>query len=285
MRDACPEPLHEVNRPERLAGFLREAYQRPVRGQRIQPVAIESRRAAWPMPALLAEGLAGWRLPNFLAGLGIDSQHELLFAALPLREQQSARDGKRRVPFTEPLRLPHQRRTVGGPGFQQPSFRGNAIALNAAPLRPVGREQWQSQQKKPGFHMAIVPPPCPFSLRSAVHPNVRPNRIPPTVHRNLRPIVYLRSCIQTCVHNSLGFRARSNGAVTVRERFSEPQWISPCVSKRVGVSHGPERQPPSFSGDFIRTTCILQSQVIKIFIIFSAPITYWQTQTPAPLFF
>jgi hypothetical protein len=98
-------------------------------------------------------------------------------------------------------------------------------------------------------------------------------------------IVYLRPCIQTCVHNSLGFRARSNGAVTVRERFSEPQWISPCVSKRVGVSHGPERQPPSFSGDFIRTTCILQSQVIKIFIIFSAPITYWQTPTPAPLFF
>ena len=66
---------------------------------------------------------------------------EFLSAALALCEQQPARNRECREPLAQSRCFPDQRRTLGRPGFRQPGLRRNTVALRAAPLRPVCRQE------------------------------------------------------------------------------------------------------------------------------------------------
>src|SRR5207237_5659755 len=94
MRDVRVEAFHEVGGPDRLAGSLLEADQLTVGGKRVKDGAVERRRAARAVSALLVVGLACRCLPDFLARLRVDGDDIFLIAVLPLCEQEPTGDGE-----------------------------------------------------------------------------------------------------------------------------------------------------------------------------------------------
>ena len=93
--------------------------------------------AARAVAPIVAEPAAVRRLPDLLAGRGVERDDVLLVAARAERVEPAAGGRKRRVAVAGPRRLPRKRRAAGWPGLQQPCFRRTPVAVRPAPLGPV----------------------------------------------------------------------------------------------------------------------------------------------------
>ena len=92
MRRLTFEVGDKAGSPDFLAGFRLQADEHAVAGHRVEPVAVHGRRTARTVSFVIAERVAGGRLPDLFTGRDVERDDELLLAGLPLGVQAFADD-------------------------------------------------------------------------------------------------------------------------------------------------------------------------------------------------
>ena len=140
----APEVLLHVLAPALLAARRFHADQIAVARQHVEQFAVNrgSGARAFPLLVPVFVRLPDLRLPERLAG-GVVEAEEVFVAAFRDRgriahgEDLAGRHRHAGIAAAGPLGLPQQGRT-SLPFLEQSRFRGHAVAIGAAPLRPVG---------------------------------------------------------------------------------------------------------------------------------------------------
>src|SRR5262249_20019311 len=103
---------------------------------RVDQAVINGRGGAGASVPLVLQGLADRSGPPLFALL-VQRDEEFLPVARPDGINLPAEDGRSGVAVAGVLERPDERRSLLGPGLEQAFFLGDAIAVGAAPLRPV----------------------------------------------------------------------------------------------------------------------------------------------------
>ena len=118
-----PNFSQHVHLPEHLAGRGVERGDVAAGAVGVEPIAVDRRRRARAVAAIVAEAPAVRDLPHLLAGGRVEGHHVLRPAARAQRVQASVRRRERRVPVTGAGRLPGERRATRRPVLEEAASR------------------------------------------------------------------------------------------------------------------------------------------------------------------
>src|SRR5262249_34329717 len=123
-----------------------------VAAQDVEPIAVDGRGAARAgvIGALVLADLADLDLPRLLAVLDRQGVEKLLAVVAAQEVDLAPRDGRRGVAAAQAGGGPQEGGPALGPLLEQALLAGDPGAVRAAPLRPVGGDEGEGQERECG---------------------------------------------------------------------------------------------------------------------------------------